>query len=28
MPIGNMTQMTDAERDIVAAWYENGAPTE
>jgi uncharacterized membrane protein len=28
MPIGNMTQMTDAERDIVAAWYESGAPTE
>jgi uncharacterized membrane protein len=28
MPIGNMTQMTDEERDIVAAWYENGARTE
>jgi uncharacterized membrane protein len=28
MPIGNLTQMTDEERDMVAAWYENGARTE
>ena len=28
MPIGNLTEMTDEERDIVAAWYASGAPTE
>jgi uncharacterized membrane protein len=28
MPIGNLTQMTDAERDVVAAWFANGAPTQ
>jgi uncharacterized membrane protein len=27
MPIGNLTQMTDAERALVAAWYAQGAPT-
>jgi uncharacterized membrane protein len=27
MPIGNLTQMTDAERAIVAGWYAGGAPT-
>ena len=26
MPIGNLTQMTDAERGIVAAWIAAGAP--
>jgi uncharacterized membrane protein len=26
-PIGNLTQMTDAERAIVAGWYAGGAPT-
>jgi uncharacterized membrane protein len=25
MPIGNLTQMTDAERTLVAAWYAQGA---
>ncbi|HYD80518.1 MAG TPA: urate hydroxylase PuuD [Paucimonas sp.] len=25
MPIGNLTQMTDEERAVVAAWYESGA---
>lgn len=25
MPIGNLTGMTDEERSIIAAWYENGA---
>lgn len=28
MPIGNLTEMTDEERGIVAAWYASGAPTE
>ena len=27
MPLGNVTEMTDEERDIVGAWYEAGAPT-
>ena len=27
MPIGNLTQMTDAERALVAAWFAQGAPT-
>jgi len=27
MPIGNLTQMTDAERALVAAWVAQGAPT-
>jgi uncharacterized membrane protein len=26
MPIGNLTQMTDAERAVVAAWFAQGAP--
>jgi uncharacterized membrane protein len=25
MPIGNLTNMTDAERATIAAWYESGA---
>jgi len=25
MPIGNLTQMTDDERGIVAAWFAQGA---
>jgi uncharacterized membrane protein len=28
MPIGNLTQMTDEERAILAAWYAQGAKTE
>jgi uncharacterized membrane protein len=27
MPIGNLTQMTDAERATVSAWFAQGAPT-
>ena len=27
MPIGNLTQMTDDERALVAAWFAQGAPT-
>ena len=27
MPIGNLTQMTDGERALVAAWFAQGAPT-
>jgi uncharacterized membrane protein len=26
MPIGNLTQMTDAERSVLAAWIAAGAP--
>jgi uncharacterized membrane protein len=26
MPIGNLTQMTDAEREMVLAWLRDGAP--
>jgi len=25
MPIGNLTQMTDEERAVVAAWFAQGA---
>jgi uncharacterized membrane protein len=25
MPIGNLTQITDAERERIAIWYRNGA---
>ncbi|MFT5644630.1 MAG: putative membrane protein, partial [Janthinobacterium sp.] len=25
MPIGNMTNMTEAERSVIAAWFEGGA---
>jgi uncharacterized membrane protein len=25
MPIGNLTQITDAEREIIAAWFRGGA---
>jgi uncharacterized membrane protein len=28
MPLGNATAMTDAERDLVGAWFANGAPVE
>ncbi len=28
MPIGNLTQMTDAERTTVGAWFAQGAPTQ
>ena len=28
MPIGNLTQMTDAERATVSAWFVQGAPTQ
>jgi len=28
MPIGNLTQMTDAERALVAAWFAQGAATQ
>jgi len=27
MPIGNLTQMTDEERELIGAWYETGAKT-
>ena len=27
MPIGNLTQMTDDERALIAAWFAQGAPT-
>jgi uncharacterized membrane protein len=27
MPIGNLTQMTDAERTLVATWFAQGAAT-
>jgi len=27
MPIGNLTQMTDAERVVIAQWFAAGAPT-
>jgi uncharacterized membrane protein len=27
MPIGNLTQMTDAERALVASWFAQGAAT-
>lgn len=27
MPLGNMTQMTQAERDLIGAWIAQGAPT-
>ena len=27
MPIGNRTQMTDAERQLVATWFAQGAKT-
>jgi len=27
MPLGNLTNMTDAERAQVAAWFESGAKT-
>jgi uncharacterized membrane protein len=23
MPVGNVTEMTDAERDIIRVWFEN-----
>ena len=26
MPLGNLTQMTDEERDVLAGWYTSGAP--
>ncbi|HTP95152.1 MAG TPA: urate hydroxylase PuuD [Burkholderiales bacterium] len=26
MPIGNLTQMTDAERKVIADWFQRGAP--
>ncbi|MGQ7846040.1 urate hydroxylase PuuD [Granulosicoccus sp. 3-233] len=28
MPIGNLTQMTDEERDLIAQWYQTGAKSE
>lgn len=28
MPIGNLTEMTEEERNVVAEWYAAGAPTE
>ena len=28
MPLGNVTEMTDEEREMVGAWYHAGAPTE
>ena len=28
MPIGNITEMTDEERDKIAAWFYQGAKTE
>ena len=28
MPIGNITQMTDAERSLLGAWLDAGARTE
>jgi uncharacterized membrane protein len=28
MPIGNLTQMTDAERELVATWYALLSPTQ
>lgn len=28
MPLSNLTQMTDEERSIIAAWYQEGATTE
>ena len=27
MPIGNLTQMTDDERSLIAAWFAQGAAT-
>jgi uncharacterized membrane protein len=27
MPIGNLTQMTDAERALVTTWFAQGAAT-
>ena len=27
MPIGNLTQMTDDERQLVSDWYNSGAKT-
>jgi uncharacterized membrane protein len=27
MPLGNLTNMTDAERDVIAAWVQAGAPS-
>jgi uncharacterized membrane protein len=27
MPIGNLTQMTDAERVLIATWFAQGAAT-
>jgi uncharacterized membrane protein len=27
MPLGNATQMTDAERALIAQWYQAGAKT-
>jgi uncharacterized membrane protein len=28
MPIGNITEMTEAERQVLAAWHAAGAPGE
>jgi uncharacterized membrane protein len=28
MPMNNVTQMTAQERDLVATWFKNGAPTQ
>lgn len=28
MPLGNLTEMTDAERDVLARWFAGGAPLE
>ncbi len=28
MPLANLTQITDAERDLIARWYQAGAPVE
>jgi uncharacterized membrane protein len=28
MPLGNATQITDAERALIKGWFEGGAPTQ